>query len=120
MRGRVNFPGLFNKCQTNIKTLTKSKLCSSVENAQTSVMYISDKMLMSFNGWNPELLNMNHGQNIVSIMSRFTCKKKFVFCLIYYNDNTLCFINICWLYENIKKGYLEALSILCNAHLHRE
>lgn len=62
---------------------------------------ISDKMLMSFNGWNPELLNMNHGQNIVSIMSRFTCKKKIVFCLIYYNDNTLCFINICWLYENI-------------------
>lgn len=47
---------------------------------------ISDKMLMSFNGWNPELLNMNHGQNIVSIMSRFTCKKKFVFFLIYYND----------------------------------
>lgn len=53
MRGRVNFPGLFNKCQTNIKTLNNSKLCSSVENAQTSVMYISDKMLMSFNGWNP-------------------------------------------------------------------
>lgn len=76
MRGRVKFPGLFNKCQTNIKTLTKSKLCSSVENAQTSVMYISDKMLMSFNGWNPELLYMNHGQIIVSIMSRFTCKKK--------------------------------------------
>lgn len=46
--------------------------------------------------------------------------KKIVFCLIYYNDNTLCFINICWLYENVKKGYLEALSILCNAHLHRE
>lgn len=76
MRGRVNFPGLFNKCQTNIKTLNNSKLCSSVENAQTSVTYISDKMLMSFNGWNPELLYMNHGQNIVSIMSRFTCKKK--------------------------------------------
>lgn len=47
-------------------------------------------------------------------------QKKFVFCLIYYNDNTLCFINLCWLYENVKKGYLEALSILCNAHLHRE
>lgn len=46
--------------------------------------------------------------------------KKFVFFLIYYNDNTLCFINLCWLYENVKKGYLEALSILCNAHLHRE
>lgn len=40
---------------------------------------ISDKMLMSFNGWNPELLNMNHGQNIVSIMSRFTCKKNLFF-----------------------------------------
>lgn len=79
MRGRVNFPGLFNKCQTNIKTLNNSKLCSSVENAQTSVTYISDKMLMSFNGWNPELLYMNHGQNIVSIMSRFTCKKKKLF-----------------------------------------
>lgn len=46
--------------------------------------------------------------------------KKFVFFLIYYNDNILCFINICWLYENIKKGYLEVLSILCNVYLYCE